>query len=115
MYVECELAMDRRIFFELFCFQLIYDWSGNTKATMVTTVIVSNNPISNNAIEQLPMLPWKILSILIWCLLSSEVDSRIHEGHCAFFEHVKYIFPSCWLLSLKFIFYLLLFYYYQFN
>ena len=62
MYVECEPATDRGIFFELFCFQLINDRQGNTKATMATTVIGSTNPLSNNAIEQLAMLPCKMLS-----------------------------------------------------
>ena len=98
MYVECEPVTDRRIFFEVFCFHLINDRQGNTKAKMVTTVIGSNNPVSKNTIEQLAMLAWKMLSISIWCLLSSEVDSRIHEVRCAFFAHVKYIFPSCFLI-----------------
>ena len=59
---------------------------------MLTAVICSNNPLSSNGIEQLAMLPCKMLSISIWCLLSSEVDCRIHEGRCAFVAHVKYIF-----------------------
>ena len=99
MYVECEPVTDRRIFFEVFCFQLVNDRQGNTKAKMVTTVVGSNNPVSKNTIEQLAMLAWKMLSISIWCLLSSEVDSRIHEVRCAFFAHVKYIFPSCYAVG----------------
>ena len=87
MYVECEPVTDRRIFFEVFCFQLINDRQGNTKAKMVTIVIGSNNPVSKNTIEQLAKLAWKMLSMSIWCLLSSEVDSRIHEVRCAFFAH----------------------------
>ena len=95
MYVECEPVTDRRIVFEVFCFHLINDRQENTKAKMVTTVIGSSNLVSKNTIDQLAMLAWKMLSISIWCLLSSEVDSRIHEVRCAFFAHVKYIFPSC--------------------